>query len=184
MFNPAGRALGFRGFLANPELPPMRLTLHSDYSLRVLLALGVAEGRRGTIGAIAAQYGISRNHLMKVCHRLQQLGYIETVRGKNGGLRLARDPATIRVGDVVRDMEPDLELVECFSDANRCVITRACRLQHVLADGLKQFFDSLNRNTLADLLEVGPPLSAALGAARAEGAARVAIPVRRAPRAS
>jgi len=160
----------------------MRMTLHSDYSLRVLLALGVAEGRRGTIGAIAAQYGISRNHLMKVCHRLQQLGYIETVRGKNGGLRLARDPATIRIGDVVRDMEPDLELVECFSDTNRCVITRACRLQHVLADGLKDFIDSLNRNTLADLLDVGPRLSDALNAARPDVTIRPVIPIKRAPR--
>lgn len=160
----------------------MRMTLHSDYSLRVLLALGVAEGRRGTIGAIAAQYGISRNHLMKVCHRLQQLGYIETVRGKNGGLWLARDPASIRVGDVVRDMEPDLDLVECFSDANRCVITGDCRLQHVLSDGLKAFFDTLNRNTLADLLDVGPRLADALNGVRPAIAIRPAIPVRRAPR--
>jgi Rrf2 family nitric oxide-sensitive transcriptional repressor len=140
----------------------MRMTLHSDYSLRVLLALGVAEGRRGTIGAIAAQYGISRNHLMKVCHRLQQLGYIETVRGKNGGLHLLRDPATIRVGDVVRDMEPDFELVECFSSEGRCVITRACKLQHLLADGLAAFFAALNGSTLADLLDVGPRLADAL----------------------
>jgi Rrf2 family transcriptional regulator, nitric oxide-sensitive transcriptional repressor len=162
----------------------MRMTLHSDYSLRVLLALGVAEGRRGTIGAIAAQYGISRNHLMKVCHRLQQSGYIETVRGKNGGLRLARDPGSIRIGDVVRDMEPDLELVECFSADNRCVITRACRLQHVLADGLEAFFDSLNRNTLADLLDVGPRLADALNGARPAVPVRPTIPVRRTPRES
>ncbi len=144
----------------------MHMTLHSDYSLRVLIALGVAEGRRGTIGAIAAQYGISRNHLMKVCHRLQQFGYIETVRGKNGGLRLARDPASIRVGDVLRDMEPDFELVECMSAGNQCVITRVCRLQHLLAEGLEAFFSSLNRSTLADLLDVGPQLAEALRPAR------------------
>jgi len=140
----------------------MRMSLHSDFSLRVLLALGVAGDRRSTIGSIAAQYGISRNHLMKVCHRLRQFGYIEAVRGKNGGLRLARDPTTIRIGDVVRDMEPDFELVECFSSDNRCVITRACRLQEVLSAGLQDFFASLNRHTLADLLDVGPGLAEAL----------------------
>jgi Rrf2 family protein len=162
MFERVQRTLGFREFPATLELGSMRMTLHSDYSLRVLLALGVAEGRRGTIGAIAAQYGISRNHLMKVCHRLQQSGYIETVRGKNGGLRLARDPGSIRIGDVVRDMEPDLELVECFS----------------------AFFDSLNRNTLADLLDVGPRLADALNGARPAVPVRPTIPVRRTPRES
>ena len=110
----------------------MHLTLHSDYALRVLIALAVAPGRRSTIGSIAERYAISRNHLVKVCHRLQKLGYVEGIRGKGGGLRLAREPGDIRLGDVLRAMEPGFDLVECFGEANHCVITRACGLQGIL----------------------------------------------------
>ena len=140
----------------------MHLTLQSDYCLRVLIALGVAPDRRGTIGSIAAQYDISRNHLMKVCHRLQQLGYIEGIRGKGGGLRLAREPAEIRIGEVLRAMEPHFELVECFGEDSRCAITRACRLQGMLAAALVEFFRVLDGHTLAELLTPGPRLAGLL----------------------
>lgn len=140
----------------------MHLTLHSDYALRVLITLGVSPQQRSTIGDIALRHGISRNHLLKVCHRLQQLGYVEGIRGKGGGLRLVREPATIRVGEVFRAMEPSLDLVECFGRGNECRITRACKLQPMLADALDAFFASLDRHTLADVLEAGPRLTGLL----------------------
>jgi Rrf2 family nitric oxide-sensitive transcriptional repressor len=140
----------------------VHLTIHSDYALRVLIALGVAKDRRGTIGSIATSYGISRNHLMKVCHRLQRLGYIEGIRGKGGGLRLAREPDEIRIGDVLRTMEPGFELVECFGEENRCAITNFCRLRGILGDALAEFFRVLDRYTLADLLGPAPRLAALL----------------------
>lgn len=142
----------------------MHLTLHSDYALRVLIALGVADDRRGTIGSIATRYGISRNHLMKVCHRLQRLGYVEGIRGKGGGLRLAHEPETIRIGTVLRAMEPGFELIECFTAANRCVITPACRLRGMFAEALAEFFVVLDRHTLADLLGNAPELITLLDA--------------------
>lgn len=142
----------------------MHLTLHSDYALRVLIALGVADDRRSTIGSIAAQYGISRNHLMKVCHRLQRLGYVEGIRGKGGGLRLAHEPDAIRLGTVLRAMEPNFELIECFTATNRCVITQACRLRGILGEALAEFFKVLDRHTLADLLGNAPELVVLLDA--------------------
>lgn len=134
----------------------MHLTLQSDYALRVLIALGIAADQRGTIGSIAMHYDISRNHLMKVCHRLQRLGYIQGIRGKGGGLRLAREPAQINIGEVVRAMEPGFELVECFGEENRCAITHFCRLKGILGDALAEFFRVLDRYTLADLLGPAP----------------------------
>lgn len=136
----------------------MHLTLHSDYSLRVLIALGVAPGRRSTIGSIAERYAVSRNHLVKVCHRLQKLGYVEGIRGKGGGLRLAREPGEIRLGEVLRAMEPNFDLVECFGEENRCAITRACGLQGILGRALEEFFRVLDQHTLADLLGPAPRL--------------------------
>ena len=137
----------------------MRLTTFSDYTLRVLVYLGVHDEGLVTIGDIAAAYGISENHLMKVVHYLGQRGYIETVRGKGGGMRLARAPEKINVGEVVRGTEENLKLVECFDKkASDCRIEAACVIRGVLGRALEAFFGVLDGCTLADLLAPRPRL--------------------------
>lgn len=130
----------------------MRLTRFTDYSLRVLIFLGIQQDGLSTIKQIADHYDISKNHLMKVVYELNRLGYIETVRGKNGGMRLNQDPDSINLGALVRRTENDLDLVECFSDGNRCVITSACRLKSILGEALNAFIGVLDQYTLSDLL--------------------------------
>jgi Rrf2 family nitric oxide-sensitive transcriptional repressor len=129
----------------------VKLTQYTDYSLRVLMYLGFSGGAPATIGEIAGQYGISRNHIVKVVHQLGLLGYIQTIRGKGGGLRLAREPAKIGIGDVVRDME-SLDIVECHGPNNRCILSPYCVLSGALKDATAEFLKSLDRLTLADLI--------------------------------
>lgn len=134
----------------------MRLTIFTDYTLRVLIYLGAHHDaeRLTTIGDVAAAYGISENHLMKVVHHLSKQGYLETTRGKGGGMRLARAPDEINIGAVVRDAEEDVALVECFEAGNHhCPIESACTLRGVLARALRAFFEVLDGQTLADLLK-------------------------------
>jgi len=143
----------------------MQLTRYTDFGLRTLIALGVARPERLTVGGIARAYGISRHHLVKVAAQLVERGYVESVRGKGGGLQLARAPAQICIGAVVRDMEAELGVVECLqSDGGRCVIVPACRLKGLLADATRRFMGELDACTLEDLLrDQRPPLGALLG---------------------
>ena len=131
----------------------MQLTLYSDYSLRVLIYLAVAPERIATIEEVARSYDISKAHLTKVVHQLGRRGYVETLRGRRGGIRLARPPQEIGVGQVVRAMEENLALVECFDPAHsRCAIQTACGLRPVLDEALAAFLAVLDRYTLADLV--------------------------------
>jgi len=142
----------------------MRLNTFTDYCLRVLMYAGARDGALATIDEIAAAYGISRNHLMKVVLRLGQLGYLETVRGKGGGLRLAMAPATIGLGRLVRETEQDLALVECFQGYKQaCAVEPACVLKKVLGEALGAFLDVLDGYTLADLLVPRRRLATLLG---------------------
>ncbi len=121
--------------------------------------LAVRPERLATIGEVAGAYGISRTHLMKVAHQLGQMGFVGTVRGKGGGLRLAREPATIRLGEVVRHTEPDFALVPCLaSAAGGCVILPACVLRHAVEQARDAFLAVLDRYTLADLIRPRGPL--------------------------
>lgn len=142
----------------------MRLTHHADLSLRVLMHLAVTGERRVTIQTISDAFSISRNHLMKVVHKLALKGYVKSTRGSGGGVRLAHSPAAINVGEVIRDMEPDFGLVECFRPDNRCAITPACRLPAMLDEALGAFFDTLEQYTLADLVtpKVAPEMASLL----------------------
>ncbi len=131
----------------------MQLTRHTDYSLRLLIYLGQHPDRLVTITEVAAYYRISRNHLMKIAHRLGLHGYIETLRGKHGGMRLARRPERINIGDVVRDTEESFYVAECFNPDNKtCPLLPGCTLKFILAKGLKNFLSTLDDYTLADLL--------------------------------
>jgi Rrf2 family nitric oxide-sensitive transcriptional repressor len=127
----------------------MRLTRYTDYAMRVLLYLGAQPEKVCSISEIARAYGISQNHLMKVAHDLGKAGYIEGVRGRSGGIRLAKPADEINVGDVVRQTEEGFELVECST----CVIAPACGLTGVLDEALAAFMAVLDHYTLADLLK-------------------------------
>lgn len=131
----------------------MQLTQFSDYSLRVLIYLGLRGDRLATIEEIAGAYGISESHLTKVAHKLGQLGVIETVRGRRGGMRLASRPEAINIGATVRLTETNRTIVECFDGAhNTCPIAPVCGLAGVLSDALDAFLAVLDRYTLADVL--------------------------------
>lgn len=130
----------------------MKLSTFSDYSLRVLMYLGQQPGRLATIAEIAQAYGISEAHLMKVVHQLGRAGYLETVRGKGGGMRLGKPAAEIVLGEVIRQTENDFDLAGCFSGEGYCCLQGACRLQGVLDEALKSMFLVLDAYSLADLL--------------------------------
>lgn len=131
----------------------MRLTTFTDYSLRVLIYLATDPDRRATIAQIAAAFSISENHLMKIVHFLGQQGLLANVRGKGGGMTLARPPGQINVGEVVRLTEADALPAECFDrESNTCVITPACKLRTALQEAVEAFYDALGEYTLADLV--------------------------------
>ncbi|WP_216829810.1 Rrf2 family transcriptional regulator [Alkalihalobacterium elongatum] len=131
----------------------MQLTTYTDYSLRVLLYLGTQPADKlASIKEISSTYGISNNHLSKIVYELGKLGLIETIRGRNGGIKLAKLPKDINIGAVVRQTE-DLEVVECFDiDRNQCIISSGCRLKHVLNEAMKAYLQVLDKYTLEDML--------------------------------
>jgi Rrf2 family transcriptional regulator, nitric oxide-sensitive transcriptional repressor len=129
----------------------MQLTKFSDYSLRVLMYTHAAGGRRVTIEEMAAAYRISRAHLMKVVNMLARAGYLTALRGRSGGVLLARRAEHICLGEVVRATEPGFAIVECFSTNNQCVFTDYCRLPRVLDQALMAFLTVLDQHTLASV---------------------------------
>ena len=130
----------------------MYLTQHTDYGLRVLVYTAINDDTLVNIGTIAETYNISKSHLMKVVTSLVKGGFLVSVRGKGGGLRLADDPEKINIGAVVRHLEP-MQVVECMSDNNECLITPSCRLTGIITGAIKAFFNHLDQYSLQDLLD-------------------------------
>jgi Rrf2 family nitric oxide-sensitive transcriptional repressor len=151
----------------------MHLTLWTDYALRTLIYLGAKGDGMATVAEIAESFDVSKPHLMKVVNRLGAQGYIETIRGRRGGIRLARRPAQIRVGDVIRDTEEDLAVMGCLSEPapepGFCRIEGCCVLRTAFRDAMLAFLNVLDRYTLADLLAPQRFLAERLGLAAAIG---------------
>jgi Rrf2 family transcriptional regulator, nitric oxide-sensitive transcriptional repressor len=140
----------------------VRLTLHTDFALRVLTQVGLGGGKLTTINDIAQSFAISKQHLMKVVNDLGQKGYLDTVRGRNGGIRLMREPRDINIGQVVRDTEGQLDVVGCLGNKGYCRIERVCVLRGVLRDATEAFLAVLDGYTLADLIRPHKALSSLL----------------------
>ncbi len=147
----------------------MRLTLWTDYALRTLIYVGANDGRLSTIAEIAESFDISKTHLMKVVNQLGQQGYIETVRGKGGGIRLGRAPAQIAIGTVVRETEEHMAVLGCLAGSAFCRIEGCCVLRDALRKATQAFLDTLDGCTLADLLAPREKLANRLGIAAALG---------------
>jgi len=131
----------------------MKLTTFTDYSLRVLIYLGV-KGHKASIAEISEAFNISKNHLMKAVHNLVQLGYVDSIRGKTGGIVLGQSPESVNLGEIVQRLEPDMDIVECFNrKTNTCAITPACRLKNIIEEAEAAFLGALGKYTLADLIQ-------------------------------
>ena len=141
----------------------MKLTTYTDYTLRVLMYLALRPEELSTIQGIAQAYAISESHLMKVVQQLGKSGFVEALRGKGGGLRLAVPASEVRLGAVVRAAEGDGPIVECFADPARCRIMSGCRLAGVLQEAQAAFYAALDAYTLADLVREPAPLAQLLG---------------------
>jgi Rrf2 family nitric oxide-sensitive transcriptional repressor len=142
----------------------MRLTVQTDYALRLLIFLAAARDTLATVNEVAAAYDISRDHVAKVCHRLAREGYVEAMRGRGGGLRLARPAAEIAIGEVVRRVEPDFALVPCLDPVDAaCCIDCCCVLRHAMQAARDAFLAALDGYSLADLVRPRARLAAALG---------------------
>lgn len=130
----------------------MQLTMFTDYSLRTLMYLALNNDRRCTAKEVADSYGISQNHIVKVVHNLTKLGYVVGTKGKGGGIHLAAKPESLKLGALVQRLEPDMRMVECFSDSGKCRIRQVCRFKGVLGQAVQRFLDELNRYSLADMV--------------------------------
>jgi Rrf2 family transcriptional regulator, nitric oxide-sensitive transcriptional repressor len=140
----------------------MRLTLHTDFALRVLIQVALNDGKLTTIKDIAETFDISKTHLMKVVNDLSQKGYLDTVRGRNGGIRLMREARDINIGQVVRDTEQQLDVIGCMRHKDYCPIARVCVLRGALRDATEAFLAVLDGHTLADLIKPRRVLSSLL----------------------
>lgn len=135
----------------------MRLTSYTDYALRTLMYLAMKRDSLVTIGDIAEDHAIAKNHLTKVVHQLGTLGYVETVRGRNGGLRLAIEPEDINIGEVVRHTETDFHMAACFDpDAAGCMYSATCSLKGLLAKATDAYLAVLDGVTLKDMVAPAP----------------------------
>jgi len=152
---------GFRAESGRPEMI-VRLTLHTDFALRVLIHVGLNDGKLTIIADIAQSFGISKAHLMKVVNDLSQKGYLDTVRGRNGGVRLMRKPRAINIGQVVRDTENQLSVIGCLERKGYCPIERVCVLRGALRNATEAFLAVLDAHTLADLIKPQRVLSSLL----------------------
>ena len=163
----------------------MRLAEYTDYTLRVLMYCAANPDRLVTIAELADRHGVSKNHLMKIVNDLSRQGVLQTTRGRGGGLRLLRQPADIRIGDVVRSSETDFRLVECFdASTDTCSLTPSCRLKGLFGAALQAYFKELDGATLADIAGPVPPADGSKAASRsASTAVAMSAPVtrRRAP---
>ena len=141
----------------------MRLTVYTDYALRLLMYLALKEEGLSTIAEVSESYDISKNHLMKVAHQLSIAGYVATVRGRRGGLRLAKPAEAIGLGEVVRHAEPDMALVPCFKPIDgACAIQRCCVLQGAVEKACLAFLEVLDGYNLSDLVKPRAPLRSLL----------------------
>ncbi|MFN8571017.1 MAG: Rrf2 family transcriptional regulator [Gemmatimonadaceae bacterium] len=148
----------------------MRLTRFSDNALRCLMFLGLSDKPISTVGEIARRMSMSEDHLLKVIKRLSQLGYVQTIRGRNGGLRLARSPEEINIADVIRSTEENLAIVPCLDGTDApCPISSVCQLSNAVDEALNAFFTTLKRFTLADMCRDRGELQRVLASANSHG---------------
>lgn len=137
----------------------MEVSMHADYGFRVMMYLALSTHKLVQIATISGAYGISENHVVKVVQRLTKFGYVQSVRGRNGGVRLAQAPEKINLGKVFRQMEPSLRLLECFdSVTNTCPIVKVCALAAVFGQALDAYLKVLDQHTLASILQNRPQL--------------------------
>lgn len=140
----------------------MKLTQYSDLGLRLLMYLALRYGNSATIQEVSVRFAVSKNHMVKISHQLTKSGLIESTRGRNGGVRLARPPESINVEDALYATEENFDLVECFGADNHCVITEVCKLSGVLDNALEAFFGVVRKVSLADLVKGGKTLEKSL----------------------
>ncbi|VAW89550.1 Nitrite-sensitive transcriptional repressor NsrR [hydrothermal vent metagenome] len=131
----------------------MQLTLYTDYSFRVLLYLGVNRDRLCTIAEISKRCAATQNHLVKVVHNLGREGYIQTMRGRTGGIKLKKEPEEINLTDIIRCTEVNLNIAECLRENNKCHITDVCKIKNIFKEAQNQFIQTLDNYTVADLLK-------------------------------
>ncbi|WP_265519322.1 RrF2 family transcriptional regulator [Nitratireductor luteus] len=132
----------------------MRMTLHTDYALRMLMMLGIRDGEPVTVQQVAESFGLSRNHLLKVALKLRNLSVITATRGRSGGIALARRPEDINIGAIIRATEDDFAMVECMkTDGGACLLSPACRLKGVVHEALQAYLAVFDKYSLADLIQ-------------------------------